>query len=215
MTLEPRGHEGMRFRGGQFAWLALNQKPWAADVHPFSFASAGNRGRIEFIIKELGDFTAGLGALRPGATAYLDGPYGNFYPARHDAGVVFIAGGVGISPALSMLRTMREEEDQRPFWLVYGAGRLETVIAREELEALAAAENTHLTIVLEEPPEHWHGGRGQVTREVLSHVLPAPSMPGLRYFVCGPAPMMDSVERSLRSLGVPGSAIRSERFDIA
>lgn len=215
VALEPRGHQGMRFRGGQFAWLALNQKPWAADIHPFSFASSSTDQRIEFIIKELGDFTEGLGALRPGATAYLDGPYGNFHLLPQDAGVVFVAGGVGISPALSMLRSMRDLGDERPFWLVYGAGRLETVIAREELERFAAAENVHLSLVLEEPPEGWQGERGQVTRDVLARVLPPPGTPGIRYFVCGPGPMMDGVEAALVSLGVSTSAIRSERFDIA
>jgi predicted ferric reductase len=216
VALEARGHDGMRFRAGQFAWLALAQKPWDVDSHPFSVASsAKDQGRIEFIVKELGDFTSGVGEIRVGSEAYLDGPYGNFVVEEDDQAVVLIVGGVGITPALSIIRTMWATNDRRPVWLIYAAGGMESVIRREELESLAQHEQMHLSLVLENPPAGWQGERGFITKDVLDRVLPPTSTPGIRYFICGPAPMMDAVEGALRQLRVSSADIRSERFNIA
>jgi predicted ferric reductase len=216
VALAPRGHAGMRFRAGQFAWLTLDQPPWHIDAHPFSFSSsAPTHDRVEFTIKALGDFTAEVGAVPVGARAYLDGPYGHFTLDDRATGAVFIVGGVGITPALSILRTMRDTGDRRPAWLVYGAGSLASVLRRSELEALVGEAGCALTLVLEEAPPGWAGERGLITPEVIERSLPDPSTAGLQYFVCGPGPMMDAVLAALRQRGVPGRAIRAERFNIA
>ncbi len=216
VTLEPRGHPGMPFKAGQFAWLALDQPPYHIDTHPFSFASSATRpDRIEFTIKEFGDFTATVGALQAGATAYVEGPYGNFVLDDDDAGAVFIAGGVGITPGVSILKTMRDRDDTRPVWLLYAVRSPETVILREELDALSQVEHVRLNYVFEEPPTGWEGETGYLSSEMLERQLPPADMPGLRYFICGPRPMMDLAERLLRARGVRPEAIRMERFDIA
>ncbi len=108
--------------------------------HPFSIASsAEHRATIELTIKELGDFTGSIGAVEPGQKAHVDGPYGQFSIDRHRAAsYVFIAGGVGITPIMSMLRTMADRADPRPLTLVYGASSLEEMTFREELEGLTA-----------------------------------------------------------------------------
>ena len=128
---------------------------------------------------------------------------------------MFIVGGVGITPALSILRTMRDADDLRPAWLVYGARSSATVLPRAELETLARDQSLELTLVIEEPPPGWAGERGLITREVLARSLPDPSTPDLQYFVCGPRPIMDAVGEALSGLGVPARAVRSERFNIA
>jgi len=216
MILEPRGHAGMQFQGGQFAWLILAQEPWHVDAHPFSFSSSSAvTGRVEFTIKELGDFTAGIGDVQSGVVAYLDGPYGNFVLSERDAGAVFVVGGVGVTPALSILRSMRDGGDSRPVWLVYGADTIDSVIRRDELAELSSDGRVRTTLVIGDPPADWEGERGGVTREILERALPSPVTPGLRYFVCGPEGRMETVESALRDIGVPKAAIRSERFNIA
>jgi predicted ferric reductase len=216
VVLRPRGHPGLRFEAGQFAWLALDQPPYDIDSHPFSFASSAEQPHeLAFTIKALGDFTSRVGSIRPGALAYVDGPYGNFTLDPRAAGAVFITGGVGITPAVSILRTMRDRGDTRPAWLVAAARAPDSIVLFEAIEELRAAGNLHVCYVVEEPPAGWDGEAGYLTRELLDRRLPPAATPGLHYFVCGPGPMMDIVERALLARGVPRIAIRSERFNIA
>ena len=100
VAVQPRGHQGFRYHPGQFAWLTLRARPFAMREHPFSMSSSPSpSGRLEFTVKELGDFTATVKSVCVGETAYVDGPYGAFTIDRHRApGYVFIAGGIGIAP---------------------------------------------------------------------------------------------------------------------
>ncbi|MBV9002852.1 MAG: ferric reductase-like transmembrane domain-containing protein, partial [Solirubrobacterales bacterium] len=119
ITLEPAtpprpGSRGFEFHPGQFAWI-LTQKssPFALTYHPFSISSSSeNTRRVSFTIKADGDFTRELGSLAPGTTVYVDGPWGKFSMDRYEgSGFVFIAAGVGVTPALSMLLTLADRED--------------------------------------------------------------------------------------------------------
>jgi predicted ferric reductase len=217
LTLEPEGHEGLRFEPGQFAWLTLGDSPFALEQHPFSFSSSAERPeRLGFTIKALGDFTAHAGETPPGTRAYIDGPYGAF-TLDEDAkdGAVFIAGGVGVTPVMSILRTLRDRGDERRFTLIYGVGSLDTMVFRDELEEMRQTLDLELVFVPRESPEAWEGERGTISTELLERRLPPDEGRTLRYLVCGPPPMMDLVERYLRDRGVPPRHINAERFDIA
>lgn len=217
LALEPDGHEGMRFQPGQFAWLTLRESPWHVKEHPFSFSSsAARQDRLEFTIKELGDFTRTIKQTQVGETAYLDGPYGVFSVDRHPEapGFVFIAGGVGATPIVCMLRTLADRHERRPLWFVYGNNRWEDVIFREELETLRERLDLRLVHVLKEPPSDWQGESGYVTPELLRKVLPADAR-RYEYFLCGSKPMSDAVQQGLRALRVPLGRIHFELFDLA
>lgn len=213
LTLMPSGHDGFRFLPGQFAWLTIGHGPWAMKEHPFSIASsAAQPERIAFTIKALGDFTAGVGAIAPGQTAYVDGPYGAFSPDLTDAdgGLVLVAGGIGIAPLMGMLRTLADRGDTRPITLVYAYGDLAGLTFREELDALAARLGLRSVIVLRDPPAGWSGERGVLTPEMLLRHLPADSR-RCEYYVCGPQPMVAIVETALRRAGV---SLRRMHFEI-
>lgn len=215
LALESPGGERLRFAPGQFAWLTLRASPFAMREHPFSIASSALRPeRIEFGIKELGDFTATIKDIRPGEIAYVDAPYGSFgIDQRPGApGYVFVAGGIGIAPILSMLRTLADRGDPRPLTLFYGNRVWERVAYREELEALSRRLALRVVHVLLEPPADWSGERGFIARDVLARHLPAEAA-AQEFFLCGPTPMTQDVERSLAALGVPASRIHSEIFD--
>ena len=216
LALEPDGHEGMRFKPGQFAWLTLRESPWHVKEHPFSFSSsAARQDRLEFTIKELGDFTRTIKKTQVGEVAYLDGPYGVFSVDRHrDApGFAFIAGGIGAAPIVSMLRTLADRHEQRPLWFIYGNNRWEDVIFREELETLKERLDLRLVHVLAEPPTDWKGESGFVTQALLLKVLPG-DMKKYEYFLCGPKPMSDTVQQGLHTLQVPLGQIHFELFDM-
>lgn len=215
LTLEPDGHPGLRFVAGQFAWLRLDHAPWSVREHPYSFSSSAERHpQLEFTIKELGDDTRRLRDLHPGARAYVDGPYGAFSYARNQAaGFVFIAGGVGISPILSMLRTLADVEDQRPMLLLYANGTPDDVIIDAELTELTSRLDLEVVRILEHPDEGFDGEVGVVDADLLDRRLPArPAR--YAYFVCGPPAMMDAVQPLLLEAGIPRDRVSSERFDL-
>jgi predicted ferric reductase len=217
LALQPVGHGGMRFMPGQFAWLSLRASPWQVREHPFSISSsAARQDRVEFTIKGLGDFTCTINQTRIGELAYLDGPYGIFSVDQYlDApGFVFVAGGVGAAPIMSILRTLADRQDQRPLWFFYGNSRWDNVIFREELEALKPRLNLHLVHVLSQPPaDDWQGESGLITPALLKKLLPEETRQ-YEYFLCGPRPMSESVQRGLRDLQVPLDRIHYELFDL-
>lgn len=215
VALEPQNHDGLRFRAGQFAWVTFGRSPLSLQQHPFSFASSAEQsGRVEFTIKELGDFTSTIGSTAPGTTAYVDGPYGTFTIDEQAEGFVFIAGGIGITPIMSMLRTLRDRGDQRPMLLLYGNNTLAKAAFRSELEALQQQLNLTTVHVVENPPEDWRGEQGFITGELLARHLESWRTRRTQYLVCGPPPMMDLVEQALVDRGVPMAQVYAERFDI-
>jgi predicted ferric reductase len=206
VTLEPERGAALDFAPGQFVWLNLGHSPFNLVEHPFSISSApADRPRIAFIIKESGDFTRRIGTIAPGTRAYLDGPHGSFTPAgRPLAPIAFIAGGVGFAPIMGMLRELAVQRHAGPLRVIYG-NRIEAqVLYREETEALKARLDLRVDYVFSD-----------LTPEVLAGRLEMPDRARWLYFVCGPAPMMDSVERALHAQGVPRHRIISERFSYA
>jgi len=216
LTLAPERHQGFAFQPGQFAWLTLGGSPFLMREHPFSFSSSPELpgGRVQFTIKELGDFTRTIGAVAPGTVAFVDGPYGAFTIDRHPApGYVFVAGGIGIAPMMCMLRTLADRGDRRPLLLVYAYRRWERMTFREAIADLESRLNLTVVFVLEEPPDQWHGERGWITRELLDRHLPEDRL-RRHVFVCGPEAMTQAVERQLRGLRIPAAHVHSELFEL-
>jgi predicted ferric reductase len=216
LALKPDGHPGLRFMPGQFAWLTLRRSPFRFKEHPFSFSgSAETKGRLEFAIKELGDFTSTIKDVQVGERAYLDGPYGVFSTDRYPRmrGFVFLAGGVGIAPIMSILRTMADRGDPRPLMLIYASRNWEAVIFRDEIESLRGRLDLNLIHVLQEPPANWEGESGMVDESLLRRYLPEYHST-LEYFICGPKPMSNAVQKALHAMGVPRGQIHFELFDM-
>ena len=218
LTVKADGHKGMAFLPGQFAWVTAWENPFSVSEHPFSISSsAEQKDKLSFTIKELGDFTSTIKDMKKGQTVYLDGPFGAFSIDRHPhaKGFVFIAGGIGITPIMSMLRTMKDRSDNRPIVLIYANNEWEDVTFREELNALEKDLHLKVTHVLVYPPDGWQGESGFLTAEILNRYLPEERKKNIyEMFICGPPIMMDVVERLLPQLGVPIGDFHSERFDL-
>lgn len=216
LALAPVGHAGMTFQPGQFGWLTLGPSPFSMQQHPFSFSSsAAASDRIEFTIRELGDFSSTIREVKKGTPAFVEGPYGALVPDfTSPAGLVLVAGGVGIAPMMSMLRTLHDRADRRPVLLIYGSRNWEEAIFREELQLLTEKLALSLVFVLANPEPGRHDEHGFIREEILEKHFPA-DRTAYQYFVCGPVTMMDMVERYLDRRGIPPAQIHSERFDIA
>ena len=221
LVLEPkrsrsrRGYRALEFAPGQFAWLRLHPS-LRAQEHPFTIASSAHLGLwTEFTIRHTGDFTSELRLLRPGSPVWVDGPHGAFtLDLQRTTGLVMIAGGVGITPMMSMLRTLAHRRDRRPHRLLVVASTIDELLFRAEIRQLQ--QRLHLTVVevLRRPPPSWTGPSGSVDERLLTSLLPGKFRRNqLDYYLCGPPAMVDDVLTVLDGLEVPEPRIHTEQFD--
>ncbi len=177
LAMQPDGHSGFRFSPGQFGWLTVFGSPFKITGHPFSFSSSAAvaDGQVEMTIRNLGDFTSTIGRVPVGQRVYLDGPYGAFTLGRNPADMnVLIAGGVGITPMMSILRTLADRGDPRPVILLYGSRDWDSITFREELEAVTPRLKLTVVHVLSSPPEGWTGERGFINADLFKRYLSPP-----------------------------------------
>ncbi len=196
---------GMSFDPGQFVWLRLKRAVVGTEEHPFTIASSANvTGRLELTVRDQGDFSHRVAALRQGQKVWLDGPHGSFTTEedRDSAGLVLVAGGVGITPMMSMLRTLAERGDTR---------RHRLVLAERGSEPLFADELAVLSRRLELQVLRTAGRR--VDLALLSEVVPGPpERDHLDYFVCGPPSLLAGTLAALDQLAVPAARVHTEQF---
>ena len=148
------------------------------------------------------------------------GPSGSFtvepreVDERH---LVMIAGGSGITPIMSILETVLRTEKRGRVTLIYGNRSWDDVIFRDRLAALCDEFSERLVVdhVLEHPAETWSAGRGLLSSEVLEARLEALAIQDdglIRYFVCGPTPMMEAAHQTLLEREVDADRVAEERF---
>lgn len=192
------------FAPGQFAWVRLRRFPHAE--HPFTISSAAQYAtRPSFTFRRRGDWTEKrLLRLEPGDQVWLDGPHGAMTPEPEVTQLVLIAGGVGISPIMSILRTMSLSRDGRPIKL-FLADRPGETLFREELRSLQELLNI---VVIET-----HQVR--ITAEFLIESLPRTfDRTHADYFICGAPILVNDTTESLAEFDVPLSRIHTELFGI-
>ena len=159
-------------------------------------------------------------ALKAGDMVDVMPPHGSFtteFDASNKRHLVGIAGGSGITPVISLIKTLLREEPQSRFTLLYGNRDSSAVIF---LEALAALKDKHLGrfeiyhfLDAEEQDIDLFNGMLDRARcdEAIAHLVPDPAdVDG--WFICGPGPMMDAAEGALLDRNVPRERIHIERF---
>ncbi|MFL5846346.1 MAG: ferric reductase-like transmembrane domain-containing protein [Solirubrobacteraceae bacterium] len=215
LELTADGHRGLRFGPGQFARLRPAHAPYSLDDHPFTLSSSAERpDSPSFTVKALGDFSASIAELRAGEEVLVDGPHGE---AAHDRrggrGRLLLAAGIGITPAMSVLRTAAERGDHRPHLLLYGSRHWHDVTFREELSELEhRLPALRVVHVLSRPQPGWQGEEGRVDQDLLRRYAPE-DITAWSALICGPPAMVDEISASVLGLGVPASAIQAEGFE--
>ena len=144
----------------------------------------------------------------------MQGSFGRFsyllHPEERD--LVFLAGGIGITPLMSMLRHMRDMMDTRSVLLLYANRNEDQIVFQKELSEIEAGGRPDLKVmhVLSRPGEAWQGETGHIDREMI--VDHCGELEGKVFYVCGPPAMRESVVTGLLELGVPDRAVRLEIF---
>jgi len=206
--------DGFGFVAGQF--LPIRVKTDGRDhVRCYSISSAPETtGYLEISVKRQGLVSDLLHAtLRPGTLLSAKAPAGSFvYPAGDDRPLILVAGGIGITPVLSMLRHAVAAEPTRRATLLYSA-KTETDFAFREELAVIAARHSHVRVVLA-------ASRGAASSDVypgrIDEALLRATVADLPHAValmCGPQQMIDGIRGTLITLGMPADQVRSELFE--
>jgi ferredoxin-NADP reductase len=153
--------------------------------------------------------------VQVGTTLQVRAPSGHFYLEAGSSPVVLIAGGIGITPMLSMLNWCETHQPEREVWFFYGVRNGKEAAFASHLSAIAAAKpNVHLRLCFSDPLPtdqlgkdfHYHG---RVDVKLFRMELP---LKPYHYYICGPAPMMETLVPALEDWGVPDSHIHFEAF---
>jgi predicted ferric reductase len=216
LTIVPRQGKVFEYKPGQFALITVVNGRVEKESHPFTIASSPSRPEsISFSIKASGDFTSKLDQVAVGDGVRIDAPYGVFSYLLHpdEQELVFIAGGIGITPLLSMLRYMRDKDPQRKVTLLWGARTQDDLIRREEIGDFSQVMPLFqwLAILSNEPD--WDGEKGFFDQEKLKRLaLAGRDLSTTGFYICGPRIMMNLVAGELGVQGVPKEHIHFEKF---
>ncbi|MBP8197099.1 MAG: 2Fe-2S iron-sulfur cluster binding domain-containing protein [Chromatiaceae bacterium] len=218
------------FQPGQFLTFSLDISTATGELEPiircYSLSDAPHPDYYRISIKRVpappgSQFPPGRSSnhlhdhIEVGDLLQARAPAGHFHLDRGDAPVVLVAGGIGITPLLSMLNWSLAEQPGREIWLFYGVRNSRELIMKAHLETLAAAHpNFHLRICFSDPlPEdqvnrdYQHQGRVGVALFRLELGLKP-----YHFYVCGPTPLMETLIPALEDWGVPAARILFEAF---
>ena len=210
---EWRGH-----RAGQHVDVRLTAEDGYQAERSYSIASAPENGQVELVVERLDDGEVSpylADELRDGDGLELRGPIGGWFAWDVEEGgpLLLVAGGSGIAPLMAMIRHRRAAGSDAPVRLLYSSRSYVEVIFRQELETLAAEDETLEVIhtLTRSQPEGWSGFDRRIDEEMLREVAYPPEEHPLA-FVCGPTPLVETVATTLVELGHDPARVKTERF---
>lgn len=205
LELEPLGRP-LRYDAGQFAFLKFSMRG-LAEPHPFTIASMPDEPVLRFMIRNLGDWTERLGhKVRPGMRVVVEGPYGRLHPlpSRPVDKVVWIAGGVGITPFIGAAISNDPTAGTTPhlFYCVRSRGDAPGLA---ELEAADREGRIRLHV-------HASDEGSRLRRDDLLRAFGDYGLREAHVVMCGPTSLVKSMKRAVRELGA--RHVDVEGFDI-
>lgn len=197
------------YQPGQFVFIRFlwsEQDGVISEAHPFTIASSPHEDSLRLYVKALGDFTSNLDGLKKGTIAEIEGAFGRFVPARYGtAPQVWIAGGIGITPFLSMARSLHNLPQE--IYLIYSVKTRSEMVEQSVLKDFLPKQykNFHFVPYITDEQDGKFLDINFIEKVVSG-------FDGKEIFLCGPPPMMQSMKSQLRDKGVKKRKIHSEEF---
>lgn len=192
--------DNYKFTPGQATEVAINKEGWREQKRPFTFTSLPDDEFLEFTIKTYPSHkgvTNELLSLKPGDELILHDVWGAI---SYKGEGIFIAGGAGITPFLSIFRFLASENRIRGNKLIFANKTKADIIHESELNKLLG--NAFINILSDEFVEGYE--HGFITEQLIKSNL----LPGNRkFYVCGPPPMMEAIQKILGKLGVSKDSV--------
>jgi benzoate/toluate 1,2-dioxygenase reductase component len=208
-TLNISGEAAVEFLPGQYAKVGI---PGTSLSRAYSFSSKSGAQQVSFVVRNVpeGKMSTFLTeAAKPGLAVDFEAPFGSFYLRPINRPTLFLAGGTGIAPFLSMLRTLTPDTLKNPLNMVYGVTRDEDLVGLEELEEARQRLplfNYEFCLVESVNPSL---KRGYVTEHIQSEWL---NNGDYDAYLCGPVAMVDAVRKWQESSGQNAKNFYFEKF---
>ncbi|CAE6694414.1 MULTISPECIES: benzoate 1,2-dioxygenase electron transfer component BenC [Paraburkholderia] len=196
------------FLAGQYVNIDV---PGSGQHRSYSFSSAPGQSKISFLIKRIpgGVMSTWLDSAQPGNKLELIGPLGSFYLRAVERPLLFLAGGTGLAPFLSMLEVLARTDSQQKVHLIYGVTRDLDLVQVDAIEAYVAKlpNFTYATVVAD--TDSTHPRKGWVTQHMPAEAL---NDGDVDVYLCGPPPMVDAVRKHFDDNGVKPNSFHYEKF---
>lgn len=202
--------QSFSYTAGQFIELTLigHVEHGAPAKRWFTISSSPHEGVIT-ITTRLGTsgFKHALARLQPDAVVDISEPLGDFVlPMLLQTPLVFIAGGIGITPFHSMLGWLAYTNEERPIEMIYSVATEDDIIFQDAFEAA----RQHVTIVVDQPSAAWGGERGKLTAAMVLGTKP--HTPETLFYISGPEPFVQRLQRELAAAGISNQLIVVDEF---
>jgi predicted ferric reductase len=205
---------------GQFASLRVWTGDGWSEPHPFTISCAPEAQTLRFTIKQSGEFTSKVRELEPGTPVQCVGPFGGFCTdADQHEEIVMVAGGVGITPFLSVLRHFRSTGAANRvvlFWSnkspadAFAGDELIEMTRELDLKVVHAFSRVGPEELPPSPaPDRVAHVAGRLTREVLQEHIRTPDA---SFYLCGPPAMQEAILEELSACGVDPGKVQKEAF---
>ena len=209
---------GFQFKPGQAVELLLPgvTAGEAETGHAFSLVSAPFEDELVIATRMRdSDYKRVLAALEPGASVRLDGPFGSLTLHKDRARpAVLVAGGIGITPFISMLRQLRHDGAGREVVLLYSNRRPEDAAFLDELMGMARSERGFRLVAtmtdMALSSRAWHGATGPLDAAAIGQAIAGLAAPIA--YVAGPPAMVEAMRAALAGAGIDEDDVRSEDF---
>lgn len=199
----------LRYDAGQFVYftpLDPGLRAGRGEEHPYSLVSAPHESSLRIAVKDLGDASGALMDVAEGSEATVEGPYGRFLRSHHREPALWIGGGIGITPFVSAAREFAVLDEAVDVHLIYCANDPSRAYYLAELEAIAERQPGFLVHA------HYFADEGPLTEGFIEARVP--DFRRRESYVCGPTPLLDLADSTLRRAGVPRRRITMEEFDL-
>jgi ferredoxin-NADP reductase len=213
MTFYFKPERKLDYTAGQFIELTLpHHKPDnRGEKRWFTLSSAPSEPLLSITTKFAphhgSSFKKALHHLKPGSVVHMSDAMGDFVlPKLLQTPLIFVAGGIGITPFHSILTWVASSKEQRQITLLYGVNQEDEIIFTETFDKA----NQHATIVVKDPSEAWGGEHGELSAELILG-LEKPTDNTLIY-LSGPEPMIEALTHSLHKAGVATSQLVTDFF---
>ncbi|MFA5987062.1 MAG: ferric reductase-like transmembrane domain-containing protein [Candidatus Paceibacterota bacterium] len=193
----------LAFLPGQFIFVGFQDEEIGSEIHPFSISSSSANQNIKIDVKNLGDFTAKLKKLKKGTLVKIEGAFGKFF-SQDNRDEIWVAGGIGVTPFLSMARSREKSGFKNVVHLFYCVQNASEAVFLSELVNIST-QNKNFNVITQYSKE-----QGYITSDRIRNA--ANGITNKDIFICGPSSMMQSLKTQLLDSGIPNANIHSEEF---